>query len=535
MPVTERHQAEQIQRRGWLLWMVTIAVVVTLAAAIPMIYLAAMRAAGDPMRISYPLVAAMTVTVLVFCAYAVLKHLELERMRHALRDEERQGAESRSRLNELIGLFEVTTGLDVQMRLDAVLEIIVRRVVSAVGAQQASVMLYDAETGTLETRATHGLEAEFARNARAHLGEGIAGWVAERRESVLLGPRGDGHQLARYYKEDRNITSALSIPLRVGERCIGVLNVNRINHPESFTERHRELLTTFAEHVGGAIERAEMLERVSDRSRQLEADNEKLAEIGRLKDQFLATATHELKTPLTAIIAYAELLHDDETALDAAQRDEFVRRLEIEAQRLLRLIEDILDLTRIESGKLDLNRVPLSVNAIAADAAETTRATAKKHGVKLVEAYADGLPDVPLDEVKMRQVIVNLLVNGIRFSPPSEKVTLQTSREPRWIKIEVRDRGPGIDPEQAVQVFELFGSRPGRETDAVGIGLHLVKRITELHGGHVGVNSLPGEGSSFWVRLPVALAEPNEAGTGEAGAAEGAAAESGSGTQAAAA
>lgn len=518
MPVTHPHQDEQIHRRSWLLWGVTLAVVLTLAAAVPMIYVAAVRASGNPVRMSYPLVAGMGITVLLFCAYAVLKHLELERMRGALRDEERQSGESRSRLNEVLGLFEVTAGLDVHMRLDAVLEIIVRRVVAAVGAQQASVMMYDAETGMLDTRATYGLEAEFARNAHARLGEGIAGWVAERREAVLLGPRDDEHDLARHYKDDRNITSALSIPLRVGERCIGVLNVNRINHGEPFTERHRELLTTFAEHVGVAIERAETLERIGSRSRQLEADNEKLAEIGRLKDQFLGTATHELKTPLTAIIAYAELLHDSEASLDGRQRDEFVRRLRVEAERLLRLIEDILDLTRLESGKLDLNRVPLSVNAIAADAVETTRATAKKHGVRLVESYADDLPDVPLDEVKMRQVIVNLLVNGIRFSPNGGRVTLQTSREPRWIKIEVRDRGPGIGPDEATHVFELFGRRPGQETDAVGIGLHLVKRISELHGGHVGVNSVPGEGSSFWVRLPLALVEPGEAGVPEAGA-----------------
>lgn len=504
--------AEFIQRRGWLLWGITFVILLALAATVPMVYLSGLQAVGARNQASYPLMGGLVATVVAFCLFLAYKHVELDRMREALRREETQGAEAKTRLQEMLGLFEVTTGLDVQMRTDSMLEIVVRRMVAVLGAQQASIMLYNPKSGMLETRATYGLEAEFARNARARLGEGIAGWVAQRRESVLLGPSVQ-HDLSRHYKDDRNITSALSVPLRMGERCLGVINVNRINHAEPFTEHHRDLLTTFAEHAGTAIERVQALEQIGQRSRQLEEDNQRLTEIGRLRDLFLSTATHELKTPLTAVIAYAELLHESDDKLDAMQRAEFLKRLRIEAERLLLLIEDILDLTRIESGRLDLKRVPLSVNEIATGAVETTRPTAGKHDVEIRAVYDDSLPAVPLDEVKMRQVIVNLIVNGIRFSPKGGIVTVATSREPRFIKVEVRDQGPGVRPDEATHMFELFGQSRDESTAreaSVGIGLHLVKRITELHGGHVGVNSVPGEGSSFWVRIPLALAEAGE-------------------------
>jgi signal transduction histidine kinase len=235
----------------------------------------------------------------------------------------------------------------------------------------------------------------------------------------------------------------------------------------------------------------------------------KLNETNRLKDVFLSTASHELKTPLTSVIAYAELLDDNEKRLDGSQRAEFLRRLRAEAERLLGLIEDILDVSRIESGKLALRRVRMNPVAVVRSAVETSRAMAMKSGIELEESYAGDLPEIPLDEVKLRQVVVNLLVNAIKFSPKGGVVGVSVAREDDCARVEVTDHGPGIRPEDATHIFELFGQatdeHDGRK-GGLGIGLHLVKRITELHGGHVGVNTRPGEGSTFWLRLPLAQA-----------------------------
>jgi signal transduction histidine kinase len=157
--------------------------------------------------------------------------------------------------------------------------------------------------------------------------------------------------------------------------------------------------------------------------------------------------------------------------------------------------------------------VPISLNEVVRAAVETSRPTAGKHTVELVESLDSELPDLMLDEVKMRQVVVNLLVNAIRFSPEHGTVKVVTRREPKFMIIEVVDQGPGILPEETVRIFELFGQGVrglDRRMGGLGIGLHLVRRISELHGAHVGVNSQPGQGSTFWVRLPASLADEAE-------------------------
>jgi signal transduction histidine kinase len=255
------------------------------------------------------------------------------------------------------------------------------------------------------------------------------------------------------------------------------------------------------------------MDHLSSRTRELEEDNQKLSEMNRLKDVFLGTASHELRTPLTSVIAYAELLGENEAQLSRDQRVEFLRRLRAEAGRLLSLIEDILDLSRLESGKLTLHRVSMSVNEVVRAAVETSRPMSEKHGIKVIESLDPELPSTWVDEVKLRQVVVNLLVNAIKFSPEAGEVTVRTVRDGDAMRIEVTDHGPGILPDEATHIFELFGQGSGANDawrTGLGIGLHLVKRITELHGGHVGVNSLPGLGSAFWVRLPLVSAESDE-------------------------
>ena len=516
MEVSAELMKDNINRRGWLLWAATFAVVLALASAVTLLFYPLVRLIQElggarNSTEGYYAIVGLAGLVLIFCLYVVLKQHELMKTRDALELNERGRQEASVRLSELSALFQVSTTLNLQLQLNVILEIIVRRVVSTLRAQHASIMIYNAEEGVLETRASYGLESEFARHARARMGEGIAGWVAQRKEAVLLN---DSHpQLGRHFKSDRNITSSLSLPLRLGDRVVGVLNVNRINNSERFTEHHREMLRMFAEHVGAVIDRAETVDRLTSRTRVLEAANLRLSEMNQMKDVFLSTASHELKTPLSSVIAYAELLEDNAEKLKPDQRAEFLRRLRAEAGRLLGLIEDILDLSRIESGKLTLRRVPLSVNEVVRAAVETARPTATKHTVELVEALDSELPPLLLDEVKMRQVVVNLLVNAIRFSPEHGTVKVVTRREPKFILIEVVDQGPGILPEETVRIFELFGqgvSGLDRRTGGLGIGLHLVRRISELHGAHVGVNSQPGQGSTFWVRLPVALADEAE-------------------------
>ena len=510
---------KRIDRAGWLLWGVTFVLLLALTATVPTLYLPLLDFAGHGdeafgLRDSWLATVALFGLVLLFCLYTGTKQREIHLMRSALEGEERDKEDVSTRLSELSALFQVSTTLQLQLRFDVILEIIVRRVVSTLKAQQASIMIVDPESGDLVTRASYGLEAEFSRGARARIGEGIAGGVALRREGILLGETATSPELARHYKGNRAISSALSLPLAIGERVIGVLNVNRINHPDAFAQHHLDVLRVFGEHIAAVIERAEVMERLGLRARQLEADNEKLVDLNRLKDIFLSTASHELKTPLSSVIAYAELLDDHEGRLSKDQAHEFVGRLRAEAQRLLGLIDDILDLSRLESGKMVLKPRRVSLDDIARSALETTRVMAQKYSVTLEDELAGDLPTLTLDEVKMRQVIVNLLVNAVKFSPRGSVVTLRTLRDGQHVRVEVLDAGPGVAPETATHIFELFGQGVGPEEEGrggLGIGLHLVKRLSEMHGGHVGVNSRPAEGSTFWVRLPIVPSEESQA------------------------
>ena len=507
-----RRNLDRLNRRTWSLWVLAFSVILALTVTIPFLYVPLLQLVGADDQAELWIRNGPTAgwglsgLMLVFCSYLIFKQRELNRMRDALHSDELELQDARTRLSEISALFQLSTTLNLQLQLDSILEIIVRRVIATLKAQQASIMIYDAESGQLETRASYGLESEYARGGKTPLGQGIAGYVAQSQRSVLLGPEAPSEEMGQHYKQNRKITSALSLPLSVGDRCLGVLNVNRIDHPDQFREHHRDMLRLFAEHVGAVIVRAEGMDRLSAHAQALESSNVKLAELNRMKDVFLSTASHELKTPLTSVIAYAEMLDEHEVALTAGQRGEFLSRLQGEANRLLDLIEDILDLSRLETGKLTLRRQAHSVNAVVRAALETARPMAAKHAIEMRVRLDDGLEAIELDEVKMRQVAVNLLVNAIKFSPENESVTIATRRDGEFAVLEVEDHGPGIRPEESEHIFELFGQglreQDGR-TSGLGMGLHLVKRITELHGGNVGVDSVPGSGSTFWVRLPL--------------------------------
>ncbi len=514
----------RLERAGWLLWVVTFTLLLAFALTLPAIYaplVDALRRTGEAALLPDPRMTAVSLIglVLVFCLHTVIKQREINRMRRALEKEERGHEDASARFSEVSALFQLSTTLHVELQLDHVLEIIVRRVVATMRAQQASIMLHDPATQELATRVAYGLEAELSRGGRARMGQGIAGWVAARREGVVLGPVAPNPELGRHYKPERAITSALSLPLAIGERVVGVLNVNRINHPEPFTAHDLDVLKAFGQHIAAVIEHASALEKLGTRNRQLEEDNVKLTDLNRMKDIFLSTASHELKTPLSSVIAYAELLDDNDGKLTREQSREFVARLRGEAVRLLGLIDDILDLSRLESGKMALKARPMSLAEVASTALETSRAMADRYGVSLAQDLAADVPDLTLDEVKMRQVVVNLITNAVKFSPRGATVTLRTKLDGAFARLEVNDTGPGVPPELTTHIFELFGQGPGEQGGArggLGIGLHLVKRLTELHGGHVGVTSRLGDGSTFWVRIPVpqpvapALPEPVE-------------------------
>ncbi|MBL8702009.1 MAG: histidine kinase [Alphaproteobacteria bacterium] len=242
-------------------------------------------------------------------------------------------------------------------------------------------------------------------------------------------------------------------------------------------------------------------------STELRAANLRLRELDRLKDEFLTTVTHELRTPLTSIRSFSEILHDN-ADLPPDQRREFLGIVIKESERLTRLINQVLDLAKIEAGRFDWQIVPVAMKDVVAEAIAATSQLFKERAVRLEAALPDGLPLASVDHDQVMQVAINLLSNAVKFSPEgSGVVRVSLAAITDGIELVVADNGPGIAPENLGQVFEKFrqfGDASTGKPQGTGLGLAICRRIIDHLGGTIGVTSRPGEGAAFRVVLPYA-------------------------------
>ncbi len=241
----------------------------------------------------------------------------------------------------------------------------------------------------------------------------------------------------------------------------------------------------------------------------LRAANERLQELDRLKDDFISTVTHELRTPLTSIRAFSEILHDNPD-LDAAERHRFLGLIIKESERLTRLINQVLDLAKLESGLAEWHTAELDLHEILADAANTTSALFRSKRVALEVDAASEVPAVLADRDRLMQVMLNLLSNAVKFCPSdSGRVRVQLTAAPHEVRVDVRDNGPGIGREHQRIIFEKFrqvGDTLTEKPAGSGLGLAICSQIIGHFGGRLWVESEPGEGSTFSFTLPVAKA-----------------------------
>ncbi len=262
-------------------------------------------------------------------------------------------------------------------------------------------------------------------------------------------------------------------------------------------------LTARAVERGGdevaAVARA--FNRMADEAAAREAA---LVEADRARRQLLADVTHELRTPLTAIRGYAETLTLPAFAPPSADGQRFVHIVDVEAQRLERLVNDLLDLARVDAGGATFERAPVPVAALFTRVVERHGPTAAAASVTLETSIADGLDTVPGDARRLEQVVQNLTANAIRHTPAGGRVTWQAFIDGEDAVLRVRDTGEGIGPEHLPHVFDRFYKADPARADGTGtgLGLSIVKAIVERHGGRVSVTSTPGAGTTFDVRLP---------------------------------
>jgi len=259
-------------------------------------------------------------------------------------------------------------------------------------------------------------------------------------------------------------------------------------------------------------QKSQQLERATQ---ELRAANERLTEVDRMKDEFVSTVSHELRTPLTSIRSFTEILHDN-PHLPAAERERFLGIVIKEAERLTRLISQVLDVSRLESGRVEWHESLIDMREVIEDTAASTSQLFRERNVLLERSVPARVPKVKADLDRIVQVVVNLLSNAVKFIEPGRgRVEISLAEEGGFLRLDVRDNGPGISLEHQELIFEKFrqaGDPLTGKPQGSGLGLYISRRIVEHSGGRLWVSSRPGEGACFSFTLPLV----NEATLGKA-------------------
>ena len=391
---------------------------------------------------------------------------------------------------------EITNVLNSELELGVLLERIARRSVEAVRpAQMGAVLLYDGEA--LRVRSSFGYARPGAlEEVRLAFHEGLPGsvFVSGHGRLVGSGPRERRHPVRhpafREAAGGNDPKSALCVPVALPQEKLGVLLLESTTSPDDFEADDLRFAATLAAQAAIAIGNALHLRRIVEMDRQ--------------RQEYLSNVSHELRTPLTVILGYLEALPD----ASAEQAAQYVRVAQDQAQRLGRMIDEVLHVSRLEQGlaQRHLDWSPVSLADMVRKVVQTHRQEATARGLQLQAAVADGVPVLAGDERLLQSLVFHLVENAVKFSGEGGRVDVDLRGDADAVVLSVRDCGIGIAPEHQDRIFEKFfmvdagaaKARPG-----AGIGLFLVKEVVAIHGGAIRVDSAPGRGSTFEVRLPV--------------------------------
>jgi signal transduction histidine kinase len=297
---------------------------------------------------------------------------------------------------------------------------------------------------------------------------------------------------------DVQVRSVIVAPMMWEGSGIGCISVGR-EHAGPFAHKDIALLRTFADQAVIAIQNARLFREIQDKSRQLEIANQH-------KSEFLANMSHELRTPLNAIIGFSEVLLERLFGELNVKQDDYLKDIHSSGRHLLNLINDILDLSKVEAGRMELDLSTFDLPTAISNATTLIRERAQRHGIALQQDVSAELGDVVADERKFKQILLNLLSNAVKFTPDGGTIKVSAHREQDNIVVAVHDTGIGIAPEDQEAVFEEFrqvGRNYTSKQEGTGLGLALTRRFVELHGGRINVDSTPGKGSTFTFTLPV--------------------------------
>jgi GAF domain-containing protein len=414
----------------------------------------------------------------------------------------RTGELTRS-VEKLTALGEVSQSVSSTLDVETVLQTIVSRASQLGGADGCAIYEYDDATEVFRIRATHNLDPLLVQALRAsplRKGEGAMGRAAETREPMQIADIAVAGAYQSHIRDTllgAGYRALLSVPLLREGEIIGSLSLNR-HTPGVFPPEAVEVLKTFATQSALAIQNARLFREIADKSAQLEAAS-------RHKSEFLANMSHELRTPLNAIIGFSEVLAQGMFGAINEKQTEYLKDILESGRHLLSLINDILDLSKIEAGRMELERADFDLPSAIENALVLLRERAIRRGIRLGSKIDKRLGMISGDERKVKQVLLNLLSNALKFTPEGGQIDVAARQHDDLAEVSVADTGIGIAPTDQDTVFEEFRQvgTADKKAEGTGLGLTLSRKFIELHGGKIWVQSELGRGSTFTFTLPV--------------------------------
>jgi signal transduction histidine kinase len=408
-------------------------------------------------------------------------------------------------LAEVRALNEIGQAVSSTLDLPTVLATIVSRAVQLSGSDSGIVYEFEQATQSFHARATHRVtpdHLEAVRVAPIRLGEGAVGRAGLIRKPVEVVDLADEEQFVaqqrRHLLQREGLRSLLAVPLVREDLVLGGLVILR-RELGAFSPEVVTILQTFATQSVLAIQNAQLFREIEDKSRELEAAS-------RHKSEFLANMSHELRTPLNAIIGFSEVLAKRMFGDVNEKQAEYLEDILASGHHLLSLINDILDLSKVEAGRLELELSRFHLPTAVDSAVTFVRERANRRGITLDVSLDTSVGVILGDERKIRQILLNLLSNAVKFTPEGGRISVAATGADGVVAIAVSDTGVGIAPEDQAAVFEEFrqvGRDNARKQEGTGLGLALAKKLVELHGGRIWVRSEVGKGSTFTVTIPV--------------------------------
>lgn len=407
-------------------------------------------------------------------------------------------ASTQQNLKRLQILREIDEAISSTLDLRVVLELLLQKIGALLPYSATTVRLFNPESGLLEPVACHNLHEAEWKAERWKGGRGIPNVVFARQKPwIVKNVQFDPHVKDQEFFKNHGLVSYLGLPLAAKGEMLGVLSIYT-KHEHEFGEEEVRFLSTLAGQAAMAIHNSQLYERLKKQTLELEEARRKQAD-------FTAIIAHDLRSPLMSVIGAARMMQDGVFGPVSDEQRKWLTKMTDNCHALVELVSDFLDLSKLESGRLDLSKRAVDLRELIHSAIETYQVVAKEKRLTLRAEIDPALPGIEADPRRLEQVLSNLLTNAIKFTPEGGLVEIRAGSGAEGVLVQVRDSGVGIAADESKHIFEKYRQTTSGKTSAykgTGLGLVICKMIVEAHGGKIWVESEEGRGSTFSFTLP---------------------------------